>query len=131
MSGVIRALYDSDYSHCGIVINDYVVEAVPFKGVVKTPIHKFSKFAIVHYPTKFPELGEDFALNQVDKPYDYKSATGICFKRSEALDKWSCAELVSYCLNYAGLKVLRNDDNTRYLPRDLWLSPYATIIEER
>lgn len=47
MSGVIRDIYDSDYSHCGIIIDDYVIEAIPFKGVVKTPLYKFSKYAIV------------------------------------------------------------------------------------
>lgn len=131
MSGVIRAIYDSDYSHCGIVIGDYVIEAIPFKGVVKTPLSQFSKYALVEYPTKYCNKGIDAAINQLHKKYSYRSAIGFRFERTNSTDKWSCAELVSYCLNQAGLEVLRDDKHTRYLPRDLWLSPYVKIIEER
>jgi uncharacterized protein YycO len=98
------------WSHCGVLTNKgTVIEAVPFKGVVETPLYKFqdrfgkenTEITAVSCPD--PDLAIQFAYSQLGKGYDYLAILGILFRQSwQEPSAWHCAELVETCLVKGG-----------------------------
>jgi hypothetical protein len=118
---VTKAMTSGDiWSHCGIVVPDperngelVVVEALMFKGVVKTPIEEwknrypFYDFVAIECPR--PEAGVKFALDQVGSGYDYLGMIGAPWRTDwDDPHRWYCSELLEACVKAAGLQRFRN-----------------------
>lgn len=102
-----RASKGARWNHCGVVVGDKVIEARVWFGVVATPLHEW----VARYPEHEvkgiecprPDLGEQFALDQLGKGYDYLGASGVPF-RSHWQDpsRWYCSEKLEAALIRSG-----------------------------
>lgn len=95
------------WSHCGVVVDEHVIEAQMIAGVTRTPIYEFmGRYPFtdrVQIDCPNPQAAEQFALDQVGKPYDWLGMLGAPW-RSHWQDesKWYCSELVEACLTAGG-----------------------------
>lgn len=119
------------WSHCGVVAPDpesqkiVVVEALMFKGVVKTPIEewkaRYPTFSFVGIDCPDPAAGEEFAIEHAGKKYDYLGMLGAPWRISwDDPERWYCSELVEACVVAAG----RN----RWRPGKRGIRPMETFL---
>lgn len=131
-SWVLRTALFSEWSHCGIVMEDgkTVIEASSKHGVVETPIEKFTRYgqwAIQEVPVPIPEAAYAAARAQLGKGYDWLGLFGLAFSREwHNTENWFCSEFVQHCKVNGGLNDLRYDQ-WRITPRDLWNLPYELV----
>lgn len=95
------------WSHCGVLLGDWVVEARAFNGVVLTPGHEFieryAETRIVEYLALDPAGGERWLRGQIGKPYDYEAILGAWTRTNWQDDAaFQCAELLEMYLLMAG-----------------------------
>lgn len=113
LSFIIRTLTRSKYHHCGAVTDDglFVIEAIPFKGVVKTPIDEFErKYTTVHYSTLICNNDKAF------KYLDSRIGNGYDWLIGKNINKDSCGELIA---NASGL--FRKERTRRISLETLWV----------
>jgi hypothetical protein len=120
------------WSHCGIVVpgefneqERFVVEALMFKGVVKTPIDewmdRYPTFTFVDIECPRPLDGEKFALDQVGHGYDYMGMIGAPWRSSwDDPKRWYCSELLEAALKEAGRNRWR-EGKRGIRPMESWL----------
>ena len=125
LSEVARlATGNAKWSHCGIVVGDFVVEARMWFGVVGTPFADWKsrcphyELATVECPD--PKAAEDFAWAQLGKPYDYLGAFSVPFRTHwQDPERWYCSELVEAALIAGGRQRWR-DTRSSISPQESW-----------
>lgn len=97
------------WSHCGVVTpKKTVIEARAFHSVVETPLLEFFKRYSAseyrHFECPQPEVGLQWARDQIGKGYDYWALLGLALRRGTWAedDRWHCSELVEATLMQAG-----------------------------
>jgi hypothetical protein len=129
-SWLLRTVLFSEWSHCGVVVGDYVIEATMFRGVVATPLEEFKrdrKWAIVEFPVEDEEAAIKALYKEIGKKYDWLGLLGMPFiRRWHSTDNWFCSELTAYVLKEGGLSCFRYPQY-RITPRDLWNLPFPII----
>lgn len=127
-SPIIRAADRwGQWSHCSLLVPDrgYVIEAVAFKGVIRTPLDEFAermaKFERKEIACPYPDDGIEWAEQQVGKGYDYGALLGNLLREDiEDRQRLDCAELLEGAVVRAG--------RIRFT-RELWkLSPNLSYI---
>lgn len=124
-SVLLRAFLWSGWSHCAIIDDNYVIEAVAGVGVrrrlLSDLIAESSKWEIVDFPSSNPEAVLASASAQIGAPYDWGGVLGLGFRRRwQEDDSWFCSELVAHAFLEAGEPLVRVD-SWRITPRDLYL----------
>lgn len=129
-SFILRTLLFSEWSHCGVVVDNFVIEATLEKGVVKTPLSEFKhdrKWAIVEFPVPNEQVAIEELYKQIGSKYDWLGLFGIPFIRNwQKENRWFCSELVEHVLRVGGLAGFRYLPY-RITPRDLWNLPHPII----
>ena len=124
-SVIIRGVTSCEWSHTAVAFDDVVIES-RFGGVSTTTLDAFKargKHSIVNVPLKDEESARDFALSQVEKPYDFGGIFGFWFNRNIQDDtKWYCSELCAEVAKRGGVELVRSGLNG-ISPRDLWVLP--------
>ena len=96
---LIRLVTWSRFSHVGILTDDrkYVIEALMFKGVVKTPLEEFIDRNDTVDEYEIQGSAEE-AEWYVGFEYDHLALIGIFFRNRNwhDLTKWFCSELVAF-----------------------------------
>jgi uncharacterized protein YycO len=115
---------NAKWSHCGIVVGDYVIEARLYYGVVGTPINEWKKrcphFEMVDVECANPDAAHAFAREQVGKGYDYAGAFSVPFRTHwQHPSHWYCSELVEAAL-YAGGRNRWRDTKQAISPQESW-----------
>jgi uncharacterized protein YycO len=136
----------SIYSHAALHLDDgTVIEAwadnmvsgkvyhrpVGEGHTVGTPVDLFEIIDTVDW-----KAVEEFALDQVGKPYDWRMVWGFVTHRRKATkgsqDKWFCSELVFKALQVGGFNLFRITEPFEVSPgllgRSIDLKPCGTII---
>lgn len=107
-SKLIRFFTMGKWSHCGILVDDVVYEAV-FEGVQKSSISDFeynaTEMVVKEYPVTSIKRVIDFLELQIGAEYDYHGAYGMHIQDYDFQhdDKWFCSELVAAALTIGGL----------------------------
>ena len=120
------------WSHCGIVVpgedgrNEYIIEALMGKGVVKTPIKEWVKrypaYRFVKIECPDPAAAHRFARKQVGKKYDYMGMIGAPWRSKwDHPHRWYCSELVEACLK-AGKRNRWRGGKVGVRPMETWLN---------
>lgn len=89
----------SEWSHCGVIVNNEVIEATTSQGVVSSSLADFKQ----RYPNnkiiEIPHKG-DFQKrlkDQIGKSYDWGAIFRFVFRGDwDDTDKWFCFELAAY-----------------------------------
>ena len=110
-SALIRAgAWWGPWSHCGIVDNGLVIEALALKGgVVLTPWDEFearsSAWTLASFDVPDLEAGRRWAHSTIGSPYDWSGVLGIPFRerRWDRPGRWYCSEHVEAYLLRCGL----------------------------
>ena len=99
------------WSHCGVVHQGSVIEALAMKGgVVSTPWTTFerraSEWTIECFEVPNSEAGHRWAVSTIGAPYDWAGLVGIPFRRRDwqRNDRWYCSEHVEAFLYHCGLR---------------------------
>ena len=128
-SYMIRAFTWSWASHVDFVLPDgKLLGALATHNGVK--VHSpFEYSRSEQYIIDAPDSVIDFAMTQVDKPYDWAGILGIVTRNRNWEDdnKWFCSELVAWSFKQAGCPLL-NENSYRITPRDLLISPLLKPI---
>lgn len=92
---LIRLATWSRWSHCGVIIGDDVIHAIPVKGVIREPLSEFKK----RYKFELCEMRGDasLAVKFIGCKYDWGGVFGHWFGIWNDAEKWFCSELVAYC----------------------------------
>lgn len=126
---MLRTALMSEWSHCGVIMPDgnTVIEASAKHGVVRTPIHKFTRYdqwAIQDNPVPDCMASYLAAEKLLGADYDWDAIWGQALNRDwHDPTKWICSELVQHCKHAGGLHDLRYEPQ-RITPRDLWVMNY-------
>lgn len=129
-SKLIRAALWSQWSHCGIVDHDVVIEAYPGKGVIERPVTEFidayPNYCLARIPTNKSLAVIEASRSQIGKPYDTLGLLGIMTRRKhlEASKAWFCSELVAWSFEQAGAPLFTIPP-WRVTPADLSLPLYS------
>lgn len=110
-SALIRAgSWWGPWSHCGVVDQGFVIEALAIKGgVVATPFEQFedrsTALEVVEFRVPDAKPAIDWAWTTVGSPYDWGGVLGIPFREREwdRPGRWYCSEHVEVFLRKAGL----------------------------
>ena len=118
LSILIRLFEWSRWSHCGIVVGDYVIESTSRDGVVRTHINDFKKrynsCKVAEIPC-YPGYQER-AEEMYGKPYDFGAIFGIMFRQGWSHnEKWFCSELIAHASG-----IFREERISRITPEDVW-----------
>ena len=121
---LIRERTFSWASHVDFLLPDgRLLGALPNGGVQIRPIGKYKHAIRLEVPIA---NGYQFALSQINKPYDWGAVIGLGmpFPRNwHSPAQWFCSELVAESLLRAGFPIVR-ELSDRITPRDLLLSPF-------
>lgn len=131
LSKLVRFVTRSRWSHVAIVDIDkgVVIESIGGKGVQETPIASFeSRYTKVEYTTirhRTPNKVLEIARQQLGKSYDIPWVFKYFFNRRGTNEKrFTCSELVIYCIEKGGRKIFRDKSYDRVTPQDIYqLSP--------
>lgn len=115
---LIRLFTWSRFSHCGVLVDDCVIESTFKKGVVKTKLDDFEsryrKSEICDMPHTKGWL--ERLNSQLGKKYDKLAVIGVFFRRGwDRKNKWFCSELVAYASG-----IYRDDRISRVTPEDIY-----------
>lgn len=124
-SRIVRAFTWSRWSHCALVHEAMVVEAI-WPKVRTSPVAAlmlaYPDWALVDLPCRFPDLAWAAALSQMGKPYDWRALVGVLFHRDWAASgAWFCSELVAWAFAQGGSPIFRPEALNRVTPQDLWM----------
>ena len=123
-ANVIKLFTGCKWHHCGVIVDDYVIEARMFGGVIHTPIKAFKsrgEWAIESVKVTDEEKAKEFLLNQIGKGYDISGAISLPFRRDwQDKHKWYCSELVAAAFAAGGSPLVKNN-LISVSPRDLWV----------
>ena len=115
----------SKWSHVAVVTPDgeHVIEAVLFKGVVKTPLAEFHKRYSVSqaycYPCEHPDKAHAFLEAQLGKKYNWLGVLSFVVRRKfRTYDRWDCVSLATEALHAGGIQLFH--DSLRVTPMDLF-----------
>lgn len=116
----IRLFTWSRFSHVGIIDGDYVIEAVGFKGVIKTPIEEFkARYSYTEEAYFYCDSVDEalsLAYDEIGKGYDWLAIFGHIFRRRwDNPDKWVCSELIAYAS-----QIVRHSRVSSYSPEDVF-----------
>lgn len=111
-SQLIRIASGFGWSHASILDGDHVIEALMFKGVVRTPLSEFKArvraYAVVDVECQKPHSAIDFARKQIGKGYDWRAILGHIFQRqTHSRRRWHCVELIESALIAGGRERFR------------------------
>ncbi len=99
----------SNWSHCGVIVNNEVIEATASHGVVTTSIDDFKQRYPTHKIIEIPHKG-DFQRRlkeQLGKSYDWGAIFRFVFRGDwDDTDKWFCFELAAYAAGTYNKKYL-------------------------
>lgn len=121
-SYAIRLRYQSRWSHCGVIIDGMVHEAIYPDGVIKTPLQEFKdrygdgRWEIA---TAYAEPGYQARANSLlGLKYDFWGAAGIGFGTRKLDDPDAL-----WCSHHVGiiLGTLRPERLNRLAPEHLWI----------
>lgn len=96
------------WSHCGLLTDEgTVIHAKAFHGVVEEPVEvmlpRYTAFERVAIKVPAPELGIQWAREQLGSGYDYGSIADFVLRTELAHEtKFQCVELVESSLAVAG-----------------------------
>lgn len=115
---------NAKFSHCGVVVGDYVVEARLWFGVVATPVKEWAArhpyYESLRIACPDVQAAEAFAWSQIGKPYDYLGALGMPLRSDwQNPNKWYCSELVEAALLAGGRQRWR-DSKAGISPQESW-----------
>ena len=122
-SRLIKLFTWSNYSHVGIICDEYVIDSRWANGgVTRYSVQELFN----HYPrvtvfevSSVPATAIDYAASQIGKPYDWAAIVGMPLHRDWAQDdKWFCSELVAAACMHAGQPII-NKPVSRVTPQDL------------
>lgn len=123
-ANVIKIFTGCKWHHCGVIVDDYVIEARMLGGVIHTPIKAFKargEWAIESVKVADEEKAKEFLLNQIGKSYDISGAISLPFRRDwQDKHKWYCSELVAAAFAYGGSPLVKSN-LLSVSPRDLWV----------
>ena len=124
-SWLIRFFTWSDWSHCGIALqNGMVLHTTWPKGVHLTPIEEwvatYPAHEVIDVPLEYELSAEVWSRNQLGKPYDLSGLIAFSTHRNwQEDDKWFCSELVGAALVKGGLNF--KVPSSRLTPGGLYL----------
>lgn len=98
-SFAIRLHTWSKWSHCGVIVNNEVIEATMKGGVVKSTLSSFKERYPSHTIIEIPHKGDyqKRLMEQLGKPYDWGAIFSFIFRGNWDNDeKWFCFELAAY-----------------------------------
>lgn len=125
-SALIRFFTFSRWHHCGVIVNESVIESRVFKGVTITPLDEFKSrgsYRVFEVPLPDEEAALEWLLNQLGKPYDYFGLVRFAaHQRWLQDDKHYCTDLPAIAAIRGG-RPLFNIDVSGYAPRDFNLLP--------
>lgn len=123
----IRVLTASRWHHCGIVVDNEVIEAGAWHGVRSVPLAQFKKrgeWAIYDVPLASEEKAIEWVSQQLGKPYDWLGVFGLMLSHNwHKENRWYCSELVAAAAIQGGTPIVRSSMKG-VTPRDLWALPY-------
>jgi hypothetical protein len=103
------------WSHCGIVHNGFVIEALALKGgVVATPWDAFerraSEWTLEGFDVPDADAGHRWAWSTIGSPYDWSGLLGIPLRVRDWQQpgRWYCSEHAEAFLHHAGLRRWRH-----------------------
>lgn len=129
-SRFVRTMLWSEWSHCGIVDHDVVIEAQPSLGVVERPVTDFMdaypNYGVIRIPTQNSKAVIDTARSQLGKGYDWLGVLGIAARHRYAEDTqaWFCSELIAWSFEHAGSPLFTKKP-WRVTPADIALPTYT------
>lgn len=112
-SWLIRAMAGfSRWSHGAILDGGHVIEALAFRGVVRTPYRVFrdrvASHEVVEVECPNPQAAIAFARAQVGKAYDWRALLGYVLHRPmESVGRMHCIELIESALIAGGRRRFR------------------------
>lgn len=89
----------SKWSHCGVIVNNEVIEATASKGVVSSTIEDFKERYPTHKIIEVPHKGDyqRKLKEQLGKPYDWGAIFKFVLRGDWSdINKWFCFELAAY-----------------------------------
>ena len=127
----VRALTWSNYSHCGIMLDDNtVIESTFLNGGVKiATFDEFKKRAtaweIREYDVKDAAAIMAAAKSQINRPYNWIALLGILFHVGSWLGRgtWFCSEFIAFAFWKAGQPLFNEQFVARIVPQFLWMLP--------
>jgi len=127
----LRTILWSQWSHCGILDGDHVIEAAAGKGVVRVPLEEFKQVGskleeiTVTVPDHVASKILESARSQIGKSYDYPGLFAIAVRHRDwhKKDRWTCSELVAWAFESADYPLVRKD-SWRVTPQDIYLPFY-------
>ena len=125
LSKLARVLtQNAKWSHCGILVEGFVVEARVWYGVVATPFEEWKArcphYEVVQIDCPNPAAARSFAWSQIGVGYDYLGAFGVPFRSSwQDSNRWYCSELVEAALAAGGRQRWR-DSKSGISPQESW-----------
>ena len=116
----IRLFTWSRFSHVGIIDGDYVIEAVGFKGVIRTPIEEFkarySYTEEAYFYCENVEHSLNLARAEIGRGYDWNAILGHIFRRRwDDTEAWVCSELYAH-----SSEMVRYDRVSSFTPEDCY-----------
>ena len=111
ISWLIRLRTWGQYSHCSIIFDNIVIDAIPFHGVESGGIEKLKDADIfsVNCTIEQTAIIRSFAVHQVGKPYDILAILKLAvnYKENRRMsEEWFCSELVTAALRKGGVAIL-------------------------
>ena len=125
----LRTAMWSPWSHCGLVMDDVIVEATARYGVRRIGLQSMMEYAsrteIIFLPCVDPVVAYAAAESQIGKPYDWGMVVGHPFRQDwEDTNKWSCSELVAWAIQEGGTELFRTKAG-RITPYHLYLPRFV------
>lgn len=137
-SWLIRLMTFGEFSHVEVLMDaETVLGASMLAGVQRMPlterIRKSSRYQYLEVKTTPDEERVVRAAldSQVGKGYDYWAVFGWALRQNwDTTDGWFCSELVTWAFREAGVHLVGQWAKVkRITPRDLFISPRATPVE--
>lgn len=124
----IRTFLWSEWSHCGIIDGDQVIEADMVKGVMTRSVQEFkdaaSRWAVIEIPAADPAAVILAARSRIGTPYDRLGVLALLLRiRMQRAAMDFCSELVAWSFAQGGTPLFRIDA-WRITPRDLYIRNY-------
>lgn len=123
-SWLIKIFTFSKWNHVAIMFDTCtVIESTAFNGVTccsyEDFLRKYSRVAEFEMAIPDEKAAKDFALQQLNKKYDWKAIFGIIFqnRKWESPNRWFCSELVEASLIAGGRRRFRSEVSN-ILPRE-------------
>lgn len=139
VSKLIQWQTRSPYSHAALLLPDgeTIIESQYPTGVGIRPVNAADRleadvFAVADMTAGKWAKAVDFAMDELDEPYDYQSIFRFITRTKRSIDRrWFCSELVFAALQAAGIGLLHRIESWAVAPGHLALSPKIWPVEWR